>query len=95
VTLRLLVQCDGTRDDRPTMALETCRAFLPVAPRYLPMSQTIDPDSPIDVAHEAGWSQVGGRDLCPSCTRAGNRCAHSSTMRLGDRRVCADCGAPR
>ena len=70
MTLRLLVTCDGTPADRPGMALERCRAYLPVEPRYLPTSQTIDPDSPIDVAHGAGWSQTpGGRDLCPACTR--------------------------
>lgn len=71
MTVRLLVQCDGTPDDRPGMTLETCRAFLPVAPLYLPVSQTIDPDHSINFAYQAGWSQTpAGRDLCPACTRA-------------------------
>jgi hypothetical protein len=93
------------------MALETCRAFLPVAARILPVSQTIDPDDPVNRAYDAGWSQVGGRDLCPACTRsrraldlmnlvddtlAGDLCAHTSTPHMIDgQRRCTDCGAPR
>jgi hypothetical protein len=34
-----------------------------------------------------------GQALIP--TPPADRCAHSSTMRLGDRRVCTDCGEPR
>jgi hypothetical protein len=80
MTLRLLVQCDGTPADRPGMALESCRGFLPVVPRYLPTSQTIDPDSPIDEAAAVGWtSTAAGRDLCPSCSRAVALAAASSS----------------
>jgi hypothetical protein len=110
VTLRVLVSCNGTREDRPSMALESCRAYLPIAPKYLPTSGTIDPDHPITRASLVGWTQDGSRDLCPACTRgrrslelqrvlaaqpAPDLCAHTSSMRLGEQRVCADCGVPR
>jgi hypothetical protein len=38
------------------------------------------------------WQRVGDLVEPPTFT---DRCAHSSSMRLGDRRVCADCGEPR
>lgn len=88
MTARLLIACDGTPADRPGMALETCRGFWPSRAAYM-LGARID-------AAAAGWTQPRpDRDLCPSCTRASNRCAHTSTMRAGDRRVCADCGEPR
>lgn len=87
MTVRLLVGCDGTPADRPGMALGSCRAYLPTRATALLGARI--------AAAGAGWSHVDGRDLCPSCTTARNRCAHTSTMRLVDGRVCADCGAPR
>jgi hypothetical protein len=62
VSLRLLVQCDGTPADRPGMALERCRAFLPLTYSTGVRARLI--------ANHDGWSHDGDRDLCPTCTRA-------------------------
>lgn len=60
MTVRLLVQCDGTPDDRPGMALERCRAFLPLH----------DPQANAAEYRPLGWSRTpDGRHLCPACTR--------------------------
>lgn len=85
MTARLLIACDGTPRDRPGMALERCRGFLP-----MPVA---DPAVLAEQANAAGWRVLGERHLCPACSR--DRCAHTSTMRAGGRRVCADCGEPR
>jgi hypothetical protein len=68
VTVRVLVQCDGTPADRPGMALERCRAFLPTS------VDTWAPDHRRDAFREAGehgWNvtREDGRDLCPACAR--------------------------
>jgi hypothetical protein len=69
VTVALLVRCDGTRADRPSMALERCRAFLPTS------VDVWSPNHRRDAFREAGahgWNVTrdDGRDLCPSCDRA-------------------------
>ncbi len=97
MTARLLIACDGTPADRPGMALETCRGFVPTRAATVDAART--------EAITAGWltrwdpgtwpAPSRQQDLCPSCRRAANRCAHTSSMRVGDRRVCADCGEPR
>lgn len=70
MTARLLLQCDGTRADRPTMTLERCRAFLPsradvVGPEGVPLVEARRE------AAAAGWSCHDYRDLCPACARGG------------------------
>jgi hypothetical protein len=63
VSVRLLVVCDGTPADRPSMALETCRAYLPTGATALLGARV--------AALDAGWlCDLTGRDLCPSCARA-------------------------
>jgi len=62
VTVRLLVQCEGTRADRPTVSLERCRAALPT-------TETL-PAGAQHAARLAGWTQHHGRDLCPACSRS-------------------------
>ncbi len=72
MTVALIVQCNGTPADRPGMALESCRAFLPTR------ATTID-----EARAEALGKNWGMRwdpdmwpapsvlqDLCPSCVRA-------------------------
>jgi hypothetical protein len=60
MTVRTLVACDGNHNDRPGMALEVCRGFLPVTGEQ----------PPDDYADRHGWTRDGDRDLCPSCARA-------------------------
>lgn len=62
MTVRILIACQGTKADRPTVALETCRAFLP--------TRAGTPALAVLEAKRAGWSYRDGRDLCPSCTAA-------------------------
>ena len=63
MTARLLIACDGTPADRPGMALERCRAYLPTGATALLGARM--------AAVDAGWTPLpDGRDLCPSCTRA-------------------------
>lgn len=65
MTVRLLVCCDGTPDDRPGMALETCRAYLPTSSSFTGGARA--------KAIDAGWHcDLFGRDLCPACIRAIN-----------------------
>lgn len=61
---RVLILCDGTPAERPLMALETCRAFLPLAPAPAPEL--------VAEANAAGWTvrEEDGAHLCPACTRA-------------------------
>lgn len=67
--IRLIITCQGTPAERPTMTLERCRSFLPVVPQWTPLTQLIDPDAAINDAYLLGWSRTpGGRDLCPDCT---------------------------
>lgn len=87
MTLRVLVTCDGTPADRPSIPLGQCRAFLP-----LPM---LAPAELAAAANAAGYRAIGGRHLCPSCVRSAGRCAHTSSMLHRGVRVCADCGEPR
>ena len=62
MTVRLLVACDGTRADRPTMALGRCRAYLPTRAATVFAAR--------DEALAAGWHcDLAGRDLCPDCAR--------------------------
>jgi hypothetical protein len=68
VTVRLLVQCDGTRADRPGMSLERCRAMYPTR------ADVWSPNHRRDTFREAaahGWNVTSedGRDLCPACAR--------------------------
>ena len=70
MTARLLLQCDGTPADRPTMTLERCRAFLParadvIGPEGVPLVEARRE------AAAAGWSRDDDRDLCPACARGG------------------------
>ena len=65
MTVRVIVSCDGDHGDRPDMALESCRGFLPVG------NVT---DGTVAVARASaqmrGYTRDGDRDLCPACTRA-------------------------
>ncbi len=65
MSFRILVCCDGTRADRPGMALETCRAFLSL--------DAAAPDTALTAAiNTAGWRvrEEDGAHLCPACCRA-------------------------
>lgn len=64
VTFRILIRCDGTPAERPLMALEQCRAFLPLTPA--PAEELVA------AANAAGWTvrDRDGAHLCPACTRA-------------------------
>jgi hypothetical protein len=62
VTLLVVVSCDGTRADRPTMALGRCRAFLP-----LPF---VDALTLAELTGAAGYRVDGDRVLCPACARS-------------------------
>jgi hypothetical protein len=64
MSFRVLVCCDGTPEERPTMALETCRAFLSLAPAP-------EPDLALAI-NSAGWKvrERDGAHLCPTCTRS-------------------------
>jgi hypothetical protein len=64
VTYRILICCDGTPVDRPGMALERCRAFLPVTPA--------EPAEMATAVNRAGWRarDTDGTHLCPACVRA-------------------------
>jgi hypothetical protein len=61
VTLLVVLSCDGTPADRPTMALSRCRAFLP-----LPFA---DPQTLAQATVAAGYRVHAGRYLCPACGR--------------------------
>jgi hypothetical protein len=61
VSVQLLVRCDGTPDDRPGMALERCRAFLPV--------DRASHEGARNEATAQGWRCSLDRDLCPACAR--------------------------
>jgi hypothetical protein len=61
MTLLVVLSCDGTPDDRPTMALGRCRAFLP-----LPFA---DPQTLAEATVAAGYRVHAGRYLCPACGR--------------------------
>jgi hypothetical protein len=64
VTFRVLVCCDGLPKDRPFMALENCRAFLPLTVRPIPEM--------VQAVNTAGWKvrEEDGAHLCPACVRA-------------------------
>ena len=62
MTATIVIRCDGTPADRPSIPLGQCRAALPT-------HQTRAVDG-LDEALRHGWTVVDGRDLCPSCTRA-------------------------
>lgn len=69
MTVRLIVQCDGTPAERPTIPLGTCRAFYPTR------VDVWSKDHRRDTFREAGdhgWTvdRDDARDLCPSCTRS-------------------------
>lgn len=61
MTTALIVRCDGTPADRPGMALERCRAFLP-----LPL---VGPVRLAELANAAGYRVLRDRHLCPACAR--------------------------
>lgn len=72
MTAGVIVQCDGTPADRPGMALERCRAFLP--------TPALSPDEARHVyGRPAGWTSRWDpatwpapsklQDLCPACAR--------------------------
>lgn len=65
MTFRILICCDGTPAERPLMALETCRAFLPL-PAEPPAEELVL------AINSAGWRvrQEDGAHLCPACVRA-------------------------
>jgi hypothetical protein len=63
VSAVIVVKCDGTKADRPTVSLETCRGAFP--------TRTADRVDALEAAKRNGWSIVGlDRHLCPACTRA-------------------------
>lgn len=62
MTARILICCDGTPAERPTIATGRCRAFLP--------SRAGTPLDALVEAILAGWSRRGPYHLCPGCTRA-------------------------
>lgn len=64
MTFRLLIACDGTPADREGMALESCRAFLPVGD-----PSRDDADDLVARANRAGYRVDGDRHLCPDCAR--------------------------
>jgi hypothetical protein len=61
VTLLVVLSCDGTPADRPTMALDRCRAFLP-----LPFA---DPHTLAQATVAAGYRVHAGGSLCRACRR--------------------------
>jgi hypothetical protein len=63
VSAHLLVHCDGTRDDRPDMALGRCRAFV-VVDAFLQLPALGWRESYV-VADELAHR----RDLCPGCAK--------------------------
>jgi hypothetical protein len=75
VSAVVLIRCDGTPADRPTMTLERCRAYLPtradpVGPEGVPVAAARDEASRVGYAHDPAT----GRDLCPACARSHRRC---------------------
>jgi len=62
VTVHLIVRCEGTTADRPTVSLEQCRGAFP--------SRETLPAGAQHAARQAGWTTVHGRDLCPACSRS-------------------------
>lgn len=62
MSLILVVSCDGTPADRPSIPLAQCRASFPTAQS--------NPRLAVTEAHRHGWSSEGERHLCPSCTGA-------------------------
>lgn len=97
MSIRLLHVCDGHRHGQP------CRGAYSSSIGY--SERDTDEQVGRHVASIArlpdGWRRLpDGGALCHSSGHdedppEPDRCAHTSTMRQGDRRVCADCGAPR
>jgi hypothetical protein len=62
MSVSVVVRCDGTPDDRPSIPLGQCRSSFPSRQPLV--------DQAIADAVNHGWSIVGDRELCPSCTGA-------------------------
>lgn len=72
MTIRLLVSCDGRPSDRDTIALEKCRAFLPVLVSTVGEARAVALSSGWSTRWDPGtWPATSmQQELCPSCTRA-------------------------
>lgn len=62
MTIAIVVRCDGTPADRPSIPLAECRASFPTQTEFVGLA--------IDQAVDHGWSRDGKRHLCPACTGA-------------------------
>lgn len=62
MSIAIVVCCDGTPEDRPSIPLGQCRASFPTAAPLKWMA--------VGQAQKKGWSLDGERNLCPSCTGA-------------------------
>lgn len=62
MSLVLVVSCDGTPADRPSIVLGQCRASFPTQQSLRRVA--------VAAAVAKGWSVDGWRHLCPSCTGA-------------------------
>lgn len=71
MSVRVVIVCDGTKAERPTISLERCRGAFP--------ARALDEWDALVEAKAAGWTwrrvetgpgKVVPRDLCPACSRA-------------------------